>query len=487
MNMNKSLQPSSLVKEFTEKLSEAGVRYCHWKSNNKIGLSESGENDLDILVLREDIRKLKEILFSLGFKNARFRRGARARPGVEDYYGYDSVANRVIHVHAHYQLVVGSDYTKSFRLPIERQVIEGATYQHSRLLPTPRAEIELLIFGIRMMLKWTLVGALRKRGRVLASASKDEFDFLHGQCDMQEVLAGLRDHFPTIQDGLISSLFQMLEANNATIVAQYRLYTAFRTALHKYSMNSRFMDAATVNYRRLVSSVAKRASIPRENRRLPTGGIQLAVVGGDGAGKSTAVSEIHSWLSKDFEVRRLHLGKPRRSFTTLCFDVFLRLSGIRKSFPKDTAVDSFPGYFWMLRMVLYARDRCLCARKGALAASKGVFVVYDRFPMRQLSEMDTLCCGLAVRFDDSWLAKTLERIEAGYFSKIRDPDYMVFLKVDPSVAVARKDNEDPDYVRTRNEEISSLEWMHERCEVVDANRCKDEVLIDLKNHIWKVL
>lgn len=469
------------------RLSNAGVRYCHWKSNDKIGLSETGDNDLDILVQREDISKFKEILFGLGFKHARFWRGARSRPGVEDYYGYDIDANRIIHVHAHYQLIIGNDATKSFRLPVEHELIESATYQDSKLLPTPRSEFELIVFCVRMILKWTLIGAIGKKGRVLSAAARNEFEYLHKRCDMQVVHDILRVHFPTVSDELFLRWLNVLNVNYAGIAAQYWLYNGFRRSLSHYSMNGRLQDVWMINKRRFLSVASRFAHLSTENRRFPTGGVQVAIVGGDGAGKTTAVSEIQGWLSRDFDVMRLHLGKPRRSAATLLYDAFLRLSGIRKSFPKDSAVDCFPGYCWMMRMVLYARDRYLAARQGALSASKGSFVIYDRFPMRRLSEMDTLCCGLAVKFNSSLLSRALEKLEVSYFSRINMPDYMLFLKVDPSVAVARKGTEDPEYVRIRNEEIYSSEWIHDACEVINANQDKIGVLNDIKRYIWKIL
>jgi len=478
---------SPLVAETSKRLLAAEVVFCHWKSNDKILLSETGENDLDLLIKREDIHKFKMVLFDLGYKSARFRKGPRSRPGVEDYYGYDLITDRIIHVHAHYQLVTGNDATKSFRLPVENALIKSSSYAHSKLFLTPRAEFELVVFVVRMILKWTLLGAIKKRGRVLSVAYVGEFEFLHKQCDMEEIKRILMVHFEQIPVPLFMRFLSVLASNRANIVTQYLIYGSFRRCLQPYAMNSRFLDAVLVNYRRTYSIISKYVVFPKKNRRLPTGGIQVAIVGGDGAGKTTAVNEICSWLSNDFEVQRLHLGKPKRSLSTLCFDVFLKISGIRKKFPLDSSVNKFPGYFWMMRMVLYARDRYRCARKGALSASKGIFVIYDRYPMKELTTMDTLCCGLAIKYNSSKPARFLEKVEKKYFSKICAADYMIFLKVDPSIAVSRNTDDEPEYVRIRNEEISSLKWVHEMCEVVDANKNQDHVLKLLKQYLWKIL
>ena len=44
---------------------------------------------------------------------------AREVPGVSHYYGLDRPSGRLVHVHAHFRLVLGDDTTKNFWLPIE--------------------------------------------------------------------------------------------------------------------------------------------------------------------------------------------------------------------------------------------------------------------------------------------------------------------------------------------------------------------------------
>lgn len=58
----------------------------------------------------------------MGFRLAR-PTPDRQVPGVLDYYGLDEGSDRLVHVHAHYRLVLGDDMTKNFRLPIERAYV----------------------------------------------------------------------------------------------------------------------------------------------------------------------------------------------------------------------------------------------------------------------------------------------------------------------------------------------------------------------------
>src|SRR4030067_173564 len=89
-----------LIQALCDGLIQEGIDYCHWKSNQAIDRSASGENDLDLLVKRADLSRFSELLFQMGFKQARAS-ALKQMPGVEDYYGYDSQADRLVHVPAH--------------------------------------------------------------------------------------------------------------------------------------------------------------------------------------------------------------------------------------------------------------------------------------------------------------------------------------------------------------------------------------------------
>jgi hypothetical protein len=55
------------VRQLCQALDLEEISYCHWKSNSVINGSTSGENDLDLLVSREDVTRFSELLYQLGF------------------------------------------------------------------------------------------------------------------------------------------------------------------------------------------------------------------------------------------------------------------------------------------------------------------------------------------------------------------------------------------------------------------------------------
>jgi hypothetical protein len=112
-----------LVVKLCEILASKKIDYCHWKSNTFLDRSASGDNDLDLLINLAHAQCFTEILYSMGFKETLIPKDEEL-PGVRDYYGYDQKSGRLVHVHAHFQLILGNDLSKNYRLPFERAYLQ---------------------------------------------------------------------------------------------------------------------------------------------------------------------------------------------------------------------------------------------------------------------------------------------------------------------------------------------------------------------------
>ena len=116
--LEREVEPATLdlVATLCSSLADASIVYCHWKSNEALQRSLTGDNDLDLLVARPDQQRFLEVLARLGFKRAVLP-PAREVPAVSHFYGLDRPTGRLVHVHAHFRLVLGDDTTKNFWLP----------------------------------------------------------------------------------------------------------------------------------------------------------------------------------------------------------------------------------------------------------------------------------------------------------------------------------------------------------------------------------
>ena len=157
----------ALVTSLRRALDAEGIAYCHWKSNDALDRAVRGDSDLDLLVRRRDADRFTAVIRGLGFKDARSPSIKRV-PGVFHSYGLDEPSGRLVHIHAHYQLVLGDDTTKNYRLPIEDAYLGSVDGNGEQPLPVPAPEFELAVFIVRMVLKHSTWDAIASRhGRLV--------------------------------------------------------------------------------------------------------------------------------------------------------------------------------------------------------------------------------------------------------------------------------------------------------------------------------
>lgn len=487
-------QTLNLIARLCDELDAREIAYCHWKSNNVLERSETGENDLDLLVERSHAPQFAEVAGALGFKHAEPPAGKRI-PGIQDFYGYDAVADRLVHLHVHYQLVVGDDLTKNYRLRIERPYI--ASSSRAGLLPVPVAEFEYVVFVLRMAMKHCPWETLLLGSSRLTRAECQEYEDLRRGVDQQHVMNIVHRHFPSVGADLFGKLEHAIEPESG-VVERVRAGVAVGAAMEASSRRGRTEDVATKASRKIGLVWSRRIRRVKRVRRLASGGSLIAIVGGDGAGKTTIVDELHSWLSRDIEVTTLHLGKPRWSRTTTSVRALLAIGRFLRLYPHvsssilyshDRSSEGFRGmYPWMFREVCRARDRYHTYVKAARIATAGGVVVCDRYPLAQVEVMDSPHIGQVVDVSRAGaLARLMMRLEERYYARIGDPDTLVVLRVDPNVAVQRKTDEDPTEVRLRSTAIWEADWRSTPARVIDAQRPPAEVLSEVKSIVWSEL
>jgi thymidylate kinase len=483
------------VVELCRTLADEGIRYCHWKSNEEIALSASGRNDLDLLIERADAQRFGALLQSLGFKQAR-PSPAREVPGIVDHYGLDVETGRLVHVQAHYQLVLGDDMTKSFRLPIERDYLASSTQGTLFALPAPAFELVVLI--IRMVLKHASLDAQLCLQGGLTASERRELESLRERVAAPVLAAAAAELLPFVPTDLFARCLEVLEADTAPLV-RAKVAGQLERQLATHSRRTRAVDVPLKVGRRSVRA-AQRHLLRRPARKRPTvGGMVIAVVGGDGAGKSTAVADLVGWLGEAFPVERFHLGKPSRSLVSTLVRNSIRVGRVGRLFantrlPAQAARGgedgpvAFPGRAWLLWHALNARDRRRTYARVLRHATNGGIAVCDRFPLPQLRLMDG-CRTIGVAEGESLdrLSRSLVRFEQRCYAEIQYPDLLVVLRVDPDVAVRRRPEQDSGFVRPRAAEVDGTDWDRTPAVVVDANRPAHEVLAELRALVWSRL
>jgi thymidylate kinase len=229
--------------------------------------------------------------------------------------------------------------------------------------------------------------------------------------------------------------------------------------------------------------------------RLANGGAIIGVMGGDGAGKSTAIDGLGSWLEKMFDVRRIHLGKPPWSATTYAVRGALKgASLVRSALPRalqgkaSGGSDTEPGYRTMAWLACTARDRYLTYRTARRFANRGGLVLSDRYPHPALESMDVpLISRLSGPRMSGRVADALMRTEQHYHDRIELPEVLAVLMIDPESAATRKTDEPADYVKRRVAEVWQTDWKAFSVDIVDAGQPIEGVTAELKSLIWAAL
>jgi thymidylate kinase len=478
-----------LIEALVAGLDEAGVRYCHWKSNEAIDRSLNGKNDLDLLIHRRHAAAFLSVATGLGFRPA-LAPGPKQLPGIFDLYALDEPSGVMVHIHAHFQLVLGDDMTKNYRLPIEEPYLEDL--DTAGLLPLPRPELEYLVFVPRMVLKHcTWDAQLSRKGR-LTPSERRELTYLEERIDPGEVERLRKELLGSVDPEVFRACRRALERKSGAL-DRARPARAMVRALAGYERRPASRDTVVRLLRRFTERVRHALAGPAR-KKLLSGGSVVAVVGGDGSGKTSAVDDLELFLQRHFVTRRFHMGKPERSLSTSVFlKVFRRLTPGRMAAAgqpvwETERLERFPGYVYLVRHLLTARDRYRAHVVARRQAARGAVVVCDRYPLAGLSTMDGPRIGRVPGVASRPLAAKLSRWEDSYYQRITPPDVLIVMKADPAVAVERRPDQDHEFVRRRAEEIYQRDWVGTPgAQVVDANRPQAEVLEQVRALVWAAL
>lgn len=228
---------------------------------------------------------------------------------------------------------------------------------------------------------------------------------------------------------------------------------------------------------------------------LANGGLSIALVGADGAGKSSLVSALRKWLGWKLSVRVFYMGSKKPSLlTNLTWGpAFISRQLSRRIlvpiFGKQTMLGRLFNHFnefWQgLFAVATALDRYARFQRGVRAANNGDIVLYDRFPLEAIK---TVMDGPKLQEHPGRLLGWLARLEMRLYDGIRKPDHVFVLHVSPHVSQQRKPDHDHNVVVDKITAVASLKQSEdERLLHIDADEPFDTVLLKSKQLLWKLM
>jgi thymidylate kinase len=480
------------------RLEEAGIRYCHFKSNQHLAEALQGITDMDVLVDRHAGPRLAQILAELDCKRFSSSPGGDY-PAVEDYLGFDVASGRLIHLHLHHRLTAGERYLKGYRLPWEELVLSTSRKDAASGFHTSDPNVECLLLLVRSALKIGATGRLLTWfGRDAVSADEArEFTWLRQRTD-RERLVVLGE---SLLGRSVAPVLRQIVTDGPSVGRLLELRRRGRAALDL----CRTFPLAEGILRRWWRMIV--LTLCRVGKRLPNapitvsrvnprGGVLIAFLGADGSGKSSLAKRVVSWLRWKIDARAFYFGSGDGPSSLLRLPlrqvlrwVIARRSGGKKSnvTPLRDRVPTGVRALWALVLSLEKRHRL---RQVWGARNRGLIVVCDRYPQNQI--MGYSDGPLLHRWKDSRspLLRMLSRWEAAPYSwaEAHPPDLVLKLHVTPEVARRRKPEMRLDELARRECAISDLRFSTvTRVRNLNADRGWDEVLLECKREVWEEL
>ena len=247
----------------------------------------------------------------------------------------------------------------------------------------------------------------------------------------------LRKYLPFLDPALFRQCRAAVEPG-APRHQRVRTARALQRALAAHSRTPPRVDTVMKVTRRFRYAFVRKVLKRRSHKRLVAGGRLVAIVGGDGSGKSSSVRVVVKRLERDLDVRRFHLGKPSRSLLSHLVRTPIRAARLAGAFsttrlPADATIDaSCPGRAWLVWHALNARDRRRTYRGRGASRPRVALRSATGTPRAQLSLMDgSRVAHLAGPDELGPIARRIARYELRCYDEILPPDLMLVMSVDP--------------------------------------------------------
>ena len=488
--------PSRLLEVFSQ-FHRCGIDYCYWKSSRRLHAVVAGEGDVDLLLARSDQHRAHAILIDLDFKL--FPSVAdRDHPATLTFLGYDECAGQLIHIHLHFQLIVGERLLKNYRIPWEDVLLARANLHPTlpiRILE-PASEAVLLVVRACLELR-----GLDPMTLCVWQATTRKFALDRAELAARMDRTALRELATELLGHDLAQLVSSAFDDERPLEAHTRLRRLVRKRCAAYR-NYNTVEARARSGARALQWMAGGLNkhvlhTPRPwNRRLPGGGCLIAMVGVDGSGKSTLVATIRAWLGSKVDVVPMYFGtgdgrpslflRPFKLAMPLMTRVLRRKPGCASH---GKLSGGAPGLLYSLLLMVWSvavavdkRNKLTAARRGV---NRGLVVIADRYPQNQLRD-----------FNDGPLLKRLtvvprwlRRLERSVYSLAHrlPPDLVIKLAVTPETAARREPSMDPEVIQRRVAALQKLEFPGARVVCVDAEQPLAEVVRAVKHEIWRLI
>ncbi len=507
---SQTLAPLRVLTSLFARLHAENILYCHWKSNEHLHATMLGVTDVDLLVDRAAAQRLAAILTETTTFKRFVAQPGLGYPGIEDYVGFDEATGTLTHLHLHYQLTLGERFLKGHRLPWEEVVLATRVLdeQHEIYVADPNVELLLLVVRAALKLRLRDFALVRAGRRYFSGSMLREFHWLAARMNPDRLLelagglvgprAGRRLLEMVAEPGPSVGQLRAFRRSTQPSLREYRMYGSGGALLRMWARE----------WSRVWWKVTNRVFRGRKKstRTLPQGGLAVAFLGPDGAGKTTVSRAVVEWLSREAAVVWVYGGSGDGSASPARRLLQLVAAVVRRAPPpttpssharrrgdapaparEPTGLKALGRLLWVFAL---ARERRKRAREIRRAKSLGMIVISDRHPQSQfpgLNDGPRYGHWLERGFGLRRAAARRER-EAIRLAELVAPDLVVRLHVPMDVAARRKPDTPLDQLRRKVDIVAQLQFPPAtRVVEIDATQSLSQVVLQVKQAIWECL
>ena len=383
-------------------LEAGGLPHAYWKASRRLSEALSGQGDYDLLIPPTRRNECHHRLAEAGFLRFQTRPGNQ-RPEMAHFVAPS--ASGLVHLHLHEAPISGDYDVWQFSLGdpefilSHRQRDEGT--EVFRLAPA--MELALLVLRAFTEPKMRRRTWRKKSGAPLTEKARLDIDHVWQKVDDQSLR---RIITPLYGAPLARQLaaFHHRRISPADPASLARLSPLVTELLPRFRNRPRTQIALAsakrnaVGFSRRVYTRVRPPLLPpwteQQRLRAPREGLFIAVVGPDGAGKSTLIEHLSQWFSATVDTETIYLGKG-----SLVSTVWKGLADIKTDIKRllipggkdQSDRTTNPSFFditrsplrqrtWELARVSQALRQRKLARRAHHHRGAGRFTIADRFP-----------------------------------------------------------------------------------------------------------
>lgn len=478
-----------ISKKLFDSWNNNNLNYCHWKSNEHLSEGLDGITDLDVLLDADHKQIGHKLLKKCQFLSCCSQFGSRY-PNVEDWLGFDCETGKLVHLHLHYKMITGHKGMKEYTLPWSDEVLLTKVMDECTGVYVADPNYEILTLYTRFGLKahYKQIKKARIGNFCIGKDNIKEITYLKERIDWIRVADIIKKYFGSDSDSFLQLMKKDVITGSDFLLIRKLAEKNFRNC-RRYSSLGVFCRTLVYHSAGHFQALIKRMGRLPITRKTPISSKApiIAVLGQDGAGKSTVVKDIRKWLSWKLDICQFYLGsgdhyQPWEKRMQSC------LHGSNN--PCAKLIRKWLPFLYLSKLGKYVYKTVVKANKYA---HKGGIVLYDRYPQTEyvgINDGPKIRTSIMQHVNGGLLyilANHYAKKEEKYLRKatLYSPDVVIKLMLTPEESIRRKPHENYEAVKEKHEIIKSLKFDNAAVYTVDATQAYDNEIIEIKNIIWQ--